>query len=172
MARPRPTPLPEGSTQNMAREEMRLKSSVPLQTEQRKGIQHKTQQHCSLCSFDTYMWMAAHPSPTLREKKKLVRILLMKYCTIRCSCWPPAGYKVAFMEKKKQDCTSPLPQFEAYNPYIIMSNGKVLLIADIRSYRSNNQGPLATSIPQCKHIWHKKQYFQNNWAAVIQHAHN
>lgn len=32
MARPRPTPLPEGSTQNMAIEEIRLKSSEPVQT--------------------------------------------------------------------------------------------------------------------------------------------
>lgn len=33
MARPRPTPLDEGSMQNMAREEIRLRSSVPVLTE-------------------------------------------------------------------------------------------------------------------------------------------
>lgn len=37
MARPRPTPLPEGSTQNTASEETTLKSSVPAQTEHRTG---------------------------------------------------------------------------------------------------------------------------------------
>lgn len=37
MARPRPTPLPEGSTQNMAREETTLKSSAAAQTEHRAG---------------------------------------------------------------------------------------------------------------------------------------
>lgn len=37
MARPRPTPLPEGSTQNMAIEEIRLKSSEPVQTGHQQG---------------------------------------------------------------------------------------------------------------------------------------
>lgn len=38
MARPRPTPLPEGSTQNMAREDTTLKSSVAAQTEQSRRV--------------------------------------------------------------------------------------------------------------------------------------
>lgn len=36
MARPRPTPLDEGSMQNMAREEIRFRSSVPVLTETEK----------------------------------------------------------------------------------------------------------------------------------------
>lgn len=42
MARPRPTPLPEGSTQNMAREEMRLKRSVPVPTGEKKKKKRST----------------------------------------------------------------------------------------------------------------------------------
>lgn len=41
MARPRPTPLPEGSTQNMAREENTLKSSVAAQTEQSRRVEKR-----------------------------------------------------------------------------------------------------------------------------------
>lgn len=41
MARPRPTPLPEGSTQNMAREDTTLKSSVAAQTEQSRRVEKK-----------------------------------------------------------------------------------------------------------------------------------
>lgn len=36
MASPRPTPLDEGSMQNMAREEIRFSSSVPVLTETEK----------------------------------------------------------------------------------------------------------------------------------------
>lgn len=36
MARPRPTPLDEGSMQNMAREEIRFRSSVPVLTKTEK----------------------------------------------------------------------------------------------------------------------------------------
>lgn len=51
MARPRPTPLDEGSIQNMEREEIRFKSSVPVLTEtdeKRRG--EWGEQQGSLCS--------------------------------------------------------------------------------------------------------------------------
>lgn len=81
MARPRPTPLPEGSTQNMAREEIRLKSSVQEQTGHRlkrvkrrhgkqkdEGELSKSEHHCSLCCIHV-----DHNStfPTRKEKHNL-----------------------------------------------------------------------------------------------------
>lgn len=42
MARPRPTPLDEGSIQNIAREEIRFRSSVPVLTETDKSAKKKT----------------------------------------------------------------------------------------------------------------------------------
>lgn len=54
MARPRPTPLDEGSIQNMEREEIRFKSSVPVLTETDErgrgewGEQQHLEQMCGL----------------------------------------------------------------------------------------------------------------------------
>lgn len=72
MARPRPTPLPEGSTQNMARDDTTLKSSEAAQTEQSrrgKGRFYSSQQHFTsflAASLHTHTYTTTRSSIQIR----------------------------------------------------------------------------------------------------------
>lgn len=81
MARPRPTPLPEGSTQNMAREDTTLKSSVAAQTKQSRRVEKRrfyySQQHWLL------HYTHAHDNSLFHTNKDLADVM-RRYLLLLC----------------------------------------------------------------------------------------
>lgn len=95
MARPRPTPLPEGSTQNMAIEEIRLKSSEPVQTghQQKQGKKQRCWRMSSTAAVFVALLQTCGPQPPLPQRKMLlVRMWLMQYHAIYWFTLPTAGF--------------------------------------------------------------------------------
>lgn len=98
MARPRPTPLPEGSTQNMAIEEIRLKSSEPVQTGHRQkqggGKESCWRTSSTAAVFVALLQTCGRQLNLLYSKRKmlLVRMWLMQYYAIHWFTLPTAGF--------------------------------------------------------------------------------
>lgn len=88
IARPRPTPLPEGSTQNMAREETTLKSSVAAQTEHRaEGWKKKILlQRAALQSLLLY-YTHVPCNSLFHTNKDLADVILRYLLPLYASCW-------------------------------------------------------------------------------------